>query len=1804
MMVAFMLGILLVVPAGLTVSARPLLAPTVTPTVTPYPTPAQAPRAECQALRIHGRENEGAGELIYDPVITRTVIITTTPIITGALAEDPPYTAISAPFDPQHPQAPAKDVVTWNPAWMSEAETRDENGAKGLYGRLFIDGINASEKVWFRMWYEPRHWDKDLNANNLSDEGDERYPAIMQEFTYLLMESRPLSQIPLPTWGRVGRTSMVFPIGMKPGVITDTQGYGLTSLDGNFDGEPDIVHVESELTLLDVTDIGADLNGNGVLDPLDTDTTALNGTELAVLRLDALRVPLNGRVQFLDHMVELINVFDDSVLVKVWYTGDPVIRQLDTVVLYVKDMALAGIQGPAQLIKAVRNFGPGTNMCQFPTGPWFVQLVSVDTAEGSARLMVGRGLGATHSAMEDGPNQMDRRPGDPWFLKRFYVDGHEYNVVAIHTRNGGGSSYPNDCDLDDNNDGVIDNPGPADFTQFQYITLRTPIPKVPVTIEQHSVRLQHYPPGVPLSVLPPYNYEHFILLDVHRDELDGRGIGLLKGPVPPILQSPDPFPYTGVGPYSPYDDPDEVYFFYTHEASNPEFIGELKEKYGEGPVGIEGPESEFWYVEQWWTLPWEYTEFCFPDIRPAITGSSPPDLYLMTSAFFAPQGSLSGSDFVNRSLGPRVHFWFDPAEGGKKYKDQNGIRIYGRNAYDGAGIGLGGTAGDLSVATDTVVSRIGNQVITSTALVEVPPYTDPWAPFNPQLPQAPRKDSLTFNPAYMDEFLHGDEPISPLYGSISIERQDAREKVFPRMWYEPEYLDKILRARVDGGIVITQSYVFPALMQEYTYMFLDVYDKPSHGQPGSSRLAFPMATGAVELPKPVTDTLPSAYLPSFGYGITTFDANFDSSPDIVTIHSERTLSNTTGIQADFDGDGQMDQLDTDGLELSGDELVIFSAEILELRRGESIQFLDHMVTLENIAWSGVAEVQFWYTGGGLHPVSGGYSLHPDRIGTAIPLSVGDMAIANKTTVRRIPAGGNNLGRLDGPWFAYVKAVNTFTEKVAIVVGRALGATHSAIDDGAGGHDLTPGDPWYLKRFFVDGHEYNVVAIKTVPRDNLGNGFEDYEFKYITIRTPVPKERDFVNYEDSLVLQGYFQGRVRDVDTSFISVMPPFNTAHTRRDDIQKLYEWEFAEPAYYDPDCIGAIVSVTIPLTIQIVDEGVDPQFTGGLLEVLSEAGDRWNSQRFIIYPDEYTELKLPPGELYLLTSDWRSDQSRAHYYSEPSCSGDYVRRNQDQLSLLNPGIPLTNTLSVSGVGFFDASLPLPSPTDTLRVKFWYDPTRTDDLYIRAWSLNVPGGPTPTPTTTPTVTPTPTATPTPQTLVRVSPISQTIGAGMTTTVDIRIENVTNLYGAQVILTFNPTVLQVADANPASPGVQIIEGTFPDPRGGAGSVIQSVDNTAGTIAYAVTLLSPAPPVSGSGVLATIVFTGTTSGTSPILFTSAQLVDNLVQRIPATTQDGSITVVLALSGLEGRAFLQGRSDHSGVNVRAGSYASTTTSDARYALSLPPATYDVTASKPGYLTSRLSGVAINPSDTVTLDDVSLVGGDANGDGKIDIYDLVLVGVNFGTSPPGNPQADLNGDGVVNIFDLVLIGINYGMAGPTTWVNSHIGMASAAAALPVTLQVRGPDAALSVGDEVTLEVVAEGVQDLYAAELHLRLDPSRVQVLDADAESEGVQIEAGDLLSPEAGYVVQNQWDGETGRLDYAVTLLAPAKPASGDGVLARFTVRILADGVTPVEVITAHLADADGDTVAVQSRSTTLKVGKLQRIFLPWLGREVAR
>jgi len=145
--------------------------------------------------------------------------------------------------------------------------------------------------------------------------------------------------------------------------------------------------------------------------------------------------------------------------------------------------------------------------------------------------------------------------------------------------------------------------------------------------------------------------------------------------------------------------------------------------------------------------------------------------------------------------------------------------------------------------------------------------------------------------------------------------------------------------------------------------------------------------------------------------------------------------------------------------------------------------------------------------------------------------------------------------------------------------------------------------------------------------------------------------------------------------------------------------------------------------------------------------------------------------------------------------------------------------------------------------------------------------------------------------VRLEPLPGQKGADAVT-VAIHIENATRLYGAEIHLAFDPTRLEVQDADPDTEGVQIQAGDFPSPD----FVVQNqADNARGTIDYAATQLAPREAVDGSGVLATVTVKGKDKGTSSLTFVGAKLANPDGQEIPSQTVDGQVEIAaMAVSG----------------------------------------------------------------------------------------------------------------------------------------------------------------------------------------------------------------------------------------------------------------------------------------------------------------------
>jgi len=288
-------------------------------------------------------------------------------------------------------------------------------------------------------------------------------------------------------------------------------------------------------------------------------------------------------------------------------------------------------------------------------------------------------------------------------------------------------------------------------------------------------------------------------------------------------------------------------------------------------------------------------------------------------------------------------------------------------------------------------------------------------------------------------------------------------------------------------------------------------------------------------------------------------------------------------------------------------------------------------------------------------------------------------------------------------------------------------------------------------------------------------------------------------------------------------------------------------------------------------------------------------------------------------------------------------------------------------------------------------------------------------------------------LLWIDPPLATVPISGTVTVDIALVDINDLYGIQVELSFDETKVEVVDADPGSPGVQITPGSCPEPDF---VVLNAADNTTGTIIYAATSLGPSPPCNGSGVIASVTFHGLEEvEESPLHFSDWLLSDTDGFAIPVSIQDGTVTVVP--SGIEGSVSLQGRTDRSGARVSAwiGSteVASThTASNGDYALGIDPGTYDVKVEMELYLDAEKAGVVVSEGVPTILSNVELLGGDTNDDDLVNVQDLAIIGSHFLMvcgDPSWDDRADINNDCVVNILDLSLAGVNFHLTSPVPW-------------------------------------------------------------------------------------------------------------------------------------------------------------------------------
>ena len=136
-----------------------------------------------------------------------------------------------------------------------------------------------------------------------------------------------------------------------------------------------------------------------------------------------------------------------------------------------------------------------------------------------------------------------------------------------------------------------------------------------------------------------------------------------------------------------------------------------------------------------------------------------------------------------------------------------------------------------------------------------------------------------------------------------------------------------------------------------------------------------------------------------------------------------------------------------------------------------------------------------------------------------------------------------------------------------------------------------------------------------------------------------------------------------------------------------------------------------------------------------------------------------------------------------------------------------------------------------------------------------------------------------------SPGFRFLPVGQTTTLEVRASSMVNLYGGEFVIQYDPTALEVLDADPNAEGIQIVAGEV---FGGTDAFValNAVNDAEGRIHFAATLLEPAAPIQGSATLARFTVRALRPGPAMLRFGPAYLVDSQADLLDALLLNGGL------------------------------------------------------------------------------------------------------------------------------------------------------------------------------------------------------------------------------------------------------------------------------------------------------------------------------
>jgi hypothetical protein len=266
----------------------------------------------------------------------------------------------------------------------------------------------------------------------------------------------------------------------------------------------------------------------------------------------------------------------------------------------------------------------------------------------------------------------------------------------------------------------------------------------------------------------------------------------------------------------------------------------------------------------------------------------------------------------------------------------------------------------------------------------------------------------------------------------------------------------------------------------------------------------------------------------------------------------------------------------------------------------------------------------------------------------------------------------------------------------------------------------------------------------------------------------------------------------------------------------------------------------------------------------------------------------------------------------------------------------------------------------------------------------------------------------------VTPSSLTVGEAAEVTVGLNEVPVEGYASAEFTCTYDPTLVQVSNI--------VVTGLFgTDPATAIfgpqnGSLIVAI---AGSNGQKATTNGPAFTFTATSLL---VGQATISCSARV-----SLGDDGLTNLPAASAILTINDVVQEGTLAGQV-LASKAVTVNLYNPDDSLAATVTAnpDGTFSMTAPAGSYTVEATASGFLSAE-GPATITAGNTTTMPTISLVAGDIDGNGVIDQYDAMTIGMSYNTATPA--AADLNNDGTINVLDLEILAANYRETGPTAW-------------------------------------------------------------------------------------------------------------------------------------------------------------------------------